>query len=217
VSEITAYPLCWPHGWRRSRSRSSAKFRDGIGGFVGPEGARQYKAAKRVEVGEGVARVLRELKTMGVPNWNVIISSELKLRNDGLPYSAQATAKLDPGVAVYWKDRSGSRRCMAIDRYDRIADNLAAIAATLDAMRAIERHGGAEILDRAFTGFAALPAPPPQDRPHEVLGVDERATREQIEYAYKRLAAQHHPDKGGSTDQMARINAARDAMLAERQ
>lgn len=48
---------------------------------------------------------------------------------------------------------------MAIDQYYRVEENLAAIAATLDAMRAIERHGGAQILDRASTGFAALQAP----------------------------------------------------------
>jgi hypothetical protein len=213
VSEITASPLCWPPGWRRCKSRATAKFRKGVGGWVGEEGQKTYKSAKRVEVGEGTTRVLRELSAMGVPAWNVIISSDLKLRADGLPYAVQATTHLDQGVAVYWKDRNGQRRCMAIDRYDRIADNLAAIAATLEAMRAIERHGGAEILDRAFTGFAALPAPASQDRPHEILGVDEGATPGEIEYAYKRLAAQHHPDKGGSTDQMARINAARDAML----
>lgn len=213
MGEITANPLCWPAGWRRTKSRSTAKFRDGVGGWRGEEGQRTYKAAGRVDVGEGTNRVLRELKAMGVPSWNVIISSDLKLRNDGLPYATQATAHLDPGVAVYWKDRNGQKRCMAIDRYDRIADNLAAIAATLDAMRAIERHGGAEILDRAFTGFAALPAPAAQQKPHEILGVDERASRSEIDYAYKRLAAQCHPDKGGSNDQMSRINTARDSML----
>jgi hypothetical protein len=149
---------------------------------------------------------------MGIESWNVVISSDLQLRNDGLPRSNQATGHLDQGAAVYWQDGQ-QRRCMAIDRYDRIADNLGAIAATLAAMRAIERHGGAEILDRAFTGFTALPAPAAQDKPHEVLGVDENASRSEIDYAYKRLAAQHHPDKGGSTEQMSRINTARDAML----
>lgn len=214
MTEITASPLCWPPGWRRSKSRTGAKFRKGVGGWVGEEGSKTYKSAKRVEVGEGTKRVLRELSAMGVPSWNVIISSDLKLRTDGLPFAVQATTHLDQGVAVYWKDRNGQRRCMAIDRYDRIADNLAAIAATLEAMRSIERHGGAEILDRAFTGFAALPAPAAQDAPHEVLGVSENATRGEIDYAYKRLAQQCHPDMGGSNEAMSRINTARDAMLA---
>lgn len=216
MSEITASPLCWPAGWRRTRSRTSAKFGKGISGtwIEGPNG-REYRkgSQKRLEVGDGVARVLGELKAMGIPSWNIIISSDLKLRNDGLPYSSQATAHIDAGVAVYWKDSKGQRRCMAIDRYDRIADNLAAIAATIEAMRAIERHGGAEILDRAFTGFAALPAPAVQDAPHEVLGVEPNASRSEIEYAYRRLAQQSHPDVGGSHDAMTRINTARDTML----
>jgi DnaJ-domain-containing protein 1 len=105
---------------------------------------------------------------------------------------------------------------MAIDHYSRLVDNIAALAATIEGMRAIQRHGGAEILDRAFTGFAALPAPPVQDQPHEILGVAENATEGEIQYAWRRLASQHHPDNGGNTDEMARINAARDALLAAR-
>jgi DnaJ-domain-containing protein 1 len=98
---------------------------------------------------------------------------------------------------------------MAIDRYDALADNLAAIAATLEAMRAIDRHGGAEILDRAFKGFVALPAP---EQPWNVLGVAMTATTGEIDEAYRRLAMQHHPDRGGDAAAMARINAAREAM-----
>jgi hypothetical protein len=216
MSEITASPLCWPAGWRRITSRTAAKFRSGVGGYVGEEGSRHYKAAARVSIGDGTKRVLAELKAMGVPSWNVIISSDLKLRADGLPYSVQSTSGVDPGVAVYWRDGNGQRRCMAIDRYDRIADNLAAIAATIEAMRAIERHGGATILDRAFMGFAALPAPAEQVKPHELLGVKETASREEIEYAYRRLAMQFHPDRGGSGEEMAKYNAARDALLGAR-
>ena len=37
-----------------------------------------------------------------------------------------------------------------------------------------------------------------------------------IEAAHKHLAAQAHPDKGGSTERMAAINAARDEGLKER-
>lgn len=149
---------------------------------------------------------------MGIAPSSIIISTDLKLRRDGLPFSDQPISKLDPGAAVYWRDGK-HQRCMAIDRYTRITDNLAAIAATIEAMRAIERHGGAEILDRAFTGFAALPAPAAQEAPHEILGVSEKASRDEINYAYRRLAQQCHPDTGGSHEQMTRINTARDQML----
>jgi hypothetical protein len=212
VSEITASPLCWPPGWRRCKSRTSAKFGKSVS--VKNTYSDGYHTSKReLSIEDGTRRILGELGRMGIASHKIIISSDLRLRNDGLPYSNQATSKLDPGVAVYWQDGS-QRRCMAIDRYDRIADNLAAIAATIEAMRAIERHGGAEILDRAFTGFAALPAPAAQDAPHEVLGVSENATAAEIDYAYRRLAQQCHPDVGGSHEAMTRINTARDAMLA---
>ena len=111
-------------------------------------------------------------------------------------------------MAVYWQETSGKRRVIAIDRYSRVADNLAAIAATLDAMRAISRHGGARILERAFTGFTALPAPGAAREWWEVLGVDKGATPEAIKAAYRSLASQHHPDKGGDAARMAEINEA---------
>lgn len=212
MSEITAYPLCWPHGWRRTPAHKRTRAR-----FVGkkssyPEGG-SWRPAQSLTIEQGITRLLDELERMGIQRSTVVISSDLRLRNDGLPYSSQATAKLDQGVAVYWRDGKQTR-AMAIDRYDRIADNLGAIAATVEAMRAIERHGGAEILDRAFTGFLALPNPARDELPHNVLGVSETANEAEIRYAYNRLAAQHHPDKaGGSSTQMARINAARDAML----
>lgn len=211
MTEITASPLCWPPGWRRTNNRTQAKFGKSIS--VKSQFSENYYTQKReLTIEQATRRVIEELGRMGVSTHKVIISSDLKLRNDGLPYSGQATSKLDPGVAVYWTD-SGRKRCMAIDRYTRIADNLAAIAATIEAMRAIERHGGAEILDRAFTGFAALPSPEQFNTPHGILGVEANATRTEIEYAYRRLAQQMHPDVGGTNDGMARINAARDAML----
>lgn len=49
-----------------------------------------------------------------------------------------------------------------------------------------------------------------------VLGVREDATRVEILAAWRDLARTNHPDAGGSTDDMARINAARDKALRAR-
>src|SRR5262245_21803888 len=92
---------------------------------------------------------------------NIVISSNVELRLDGLPKSGRRPPE-DPALAVYWTKRKGrslETRCMGVDRCDRVEHNLAAVAATLDAMRAIDRHGGDSILDRAFQGFTALPSP----------------------------------------------------------
>lgn len=201
----TAYPLTWPAGWKRTQPglRTRASFgRKGPGHTPGGWVGKQHLTIEQAK-----QRVLDELRRFGVPDYNVIISTNLRLRNDGYPISKQAQP-VDPGAAIYWK-KDKQARCMAIDRYDRVADNLAAIAATLEAMRAIERHGGAAILDRAFTGFAALAAP---EQPFQVLGVGANASKEEVERAYRLLALKHHPDRGGDEQHMARINQARDAM-----
>jgi hypothetical protein len=209
---IDSYPLTWPAGWKRiaAHQRTRAKFGKGIQQY-NSEGKPTWTRKTDLSISQALERVMTELRTMGVELSKVIISTNLELRNDGLPRSGQR-APTDPGVSVYWNVRGQKhQRCMAIDRYDRVQDNLAAIAATLNAMRAIERHGGAEILDRAFTGFAALPAP---EQPWQVLGVSSHASNDEVKDAYRRLVHEHHPDKGGDEQQMMRINAARDALLS---
>lgn len=202
-----AYPLAWPVGWRRCTARKRAQFKTGE---RRPD--RTYMSYKDISIAEGVKRVVDELSRLGVRRGDAIISTNLKVRLDGLPYSDQREPA-DPGVAVYWRRKDGEpMKVMAIDRYDRVADNLAAVAATLDAMRAIERHGGGEILERTFTGFEALP--PPRGWP-EILGIPPNATREQVNEAFRRLAGEHHPDRGGSHDRMSEISRARDEALKQ--
>jgi hypothetical protein len=215
--EVKAYPLNWPAGWPRKlpSQRTRAQFgRAGRGWTKDASGnATGWDGKKPLSVQDATTRILEELRRMGVSRDSIIISTNVVLRLDGLPRSDRGMPA-DPGVAVYWRERGRKEsRCMAIDRYDRVQDNLAAVAATLEAMRAIERHGGAEILDRAFTGFQALPAP---EQPFQVLGVGANASREEVERAYRLLASEHHPDKGGDENRMARINAARDALLEGR-
>lgn len=222
---IAAYPLQWPEGWKRTppHGRRVAKF--GRGESVRHDrgdGTSYYTDRKReLTVADGVGRVLAELARMGVRRDDVVVSTNVRTRLDGLPRSDQRKPE-DPGAAVYWTDPfdHGRRapRVMAIDRYTDVADNLAAIAATLEAMRAIERHGGAAILERAFTGFTALPAPGQTTARswREVLGVGEATvTAAGVEAAYKRGAMRVHPDRpGGSHEAMAELNRARDQALA---
>jgi hypothetical protein len=211
---INAYPLQWPVGWKRTppADRTWARFKK-AGRYAGYGDQKRYVSQRDLTIAEGRKRVLEQLARMGLTRDDVVISANLVLRMDGEPRSDQK-APADPGVAVYWQEASGARRVMAIDQYTLVQDNLAAIAATLDAMRAIERHGGAMILERAFTGFAALPAPGAKREWWEVLGIDRSATVEAIRGAYRVLASKHHPDKpGGSHEKMAELNAAQEAAL----
>jgi hypothetical protein len=207
----TAYPLAWPDGWPRtpSHQRKRASFgtteRKSYSHIDG-----HYLSKSRLSISDGIKRIRETLDRMGVDVANdMIVSTNLKLNMSGIPRGNQGEPA-DHGVAVYWQQPKKPMRVMAIDTYDRVADNLGAIAATLEAMRAIERHGGAVILDRAFTGFTALPAP----KNHwAILGLAPNASRDEIVRAWRVLIEQHHPDRGGSTERMAEINAARDAAL----
>lgn len=44
--------------------------------------------------------------------------------------------------------------------------------------------------------------------PYEVLGISHTATAEEIKTAYRICAKKNHPDHGGSTEEMQKINAA---------
>jgi len=194
MTEINNYPLQWPAGWKRtaSSSRQRAQFGKSKQSQHG-----NWRTKERLTVAEGIKRVLATLQKMNIPDYQVIISTNMAVRNDGLPYSGRKDPE-DPGAAVYWRPYGSSaetqHKCMAIDQYDRLADNLAAIAGTLDAMRAIERWGGADILDRAFQGFAALPEYASTGW-WTVLDVAREAQREIVERAYKVLRSRYHDDR----------------------
>jgi hypothetical protein len=204
MNEVQAYPLAWPTGWKRTAHRTAADF-----GTVQLLEGQTWKRKRELTIAEATGRVLDELRRMRVAQRDVIISTNLRLRNDGLPLSKQREPE-DPGVAVYWQ-LSGKGLVIAADCYTKIADNLAAVAATLDAMRSIKRHGGAAILERAFTGFAALPAPMTGQKPwRDVLGVafDER-DRKRIEECYRIRRGEAHPDRqGGNHDSFLAVQTA---------
>lgn len=205
---MTRYPLSWPAGWKRTppAQRRRARFTKGERKFN--SNGIGYTVQRDLTVAEGVRRVRIELERLGVVEGDAVISTNLPVRLDGLPRS-DAKRPADPGAAVYWQREGEAPRCMAIDVYDDVADNLAAIAATLEALRAIERHGGALVMERAFAGFDALPAPSARKTWREVLGLSPADGLEAARAAYRRLAAEAHPDRpSGSHDRMASINAA---------
>lgn len=201
------YPLAWPDGWGRSKSRKSANF--GRSEMVHREGASSYRQTKDLTMDDAVNRLAYELNRLGV---NVVddsvISTNLRLNMSGRPRADQGEPG-DPGVAVYFQKKAGPMRVIAIDAYNRVRDNIAAIAATLEAMRAIERHGGAQILERAFTGFDALPPPPD---PFKILGVTRSATKESVNAAWRaKVRAEAGPH--GSQNLLVELNVARDQVL----
>ena len=45
---------------------------------------------------------------------------------------------------------------------------------------------------------------------YQTLGVNENATQDEIKKAYRKLAVEHHPDKGGNEDTFKKISQAYD-------
>lgn len=213
---ITAFPLAWPPGWKRTPAGERAF---GQFGSTRQSSVGNWRSKQDITVAVATQRLRVGLDRMAVRGDDLVLSTNLKLRLDGLPRSDQAQPA-DPGAAVYWNDPwTSAPRCMAIDRYTKVEMNIAALAATIEAMRAIERHGGAIVLERAFTGFAALPAPIVAGMKRHWRDVlqfgDGAPTRDSITSRYRILASTAHPDKGGSTAAMSELNQARDDALKE--
>ena len=194
---VTAWPLCWPSGWKRAARRERARF-----------GAHTvYKA---------IQEVYHQVELLGVARGRVILSTNLALRLDGIPYSGQR-APQDPGAAVYFELRRGAPRVLACDRWDRVEHNLWALARHVDAMRAMERWGVGS-LEQAFAGFVGLPERAGQRAWWQTLGLDGPGghTLERVQAAYRARARVLHPDlPGGSTEAMAELNEAREVALRE--
>lgn len=160
----------------------------------------------------GAARdgLLREIQRMG--GTGVILSTNLPLRRDGLPY-ADAKTPEDSGVAVYFKYKK-KPMTLACDQYFRVSENARALAMTIEALRGIERWGASDLMERAFRGFTALPEKAGEYW-RDILGFEpeRKVSSDEVETAFRRLAHVAHPDKGGTLEQWQQlVNARENAM-----
>ena len=155
--------------------------------------------------------VENEVRLMG--GRSLIISSNVPLRKDGMPY-ASARPPEDPAVVVYF-DFQGQQVCVPCDRWTTVADNLQAIRKTIEAIRGIERWGTGEMISAVFQGFAALPE---QSKSGwwAVLNIRRDAPDKDVQAAYKRMAMQNHPDRGGDPDKFIQIQDAYNEWLQEK-
>lgn len=110
---------------------------------------------------------------------------------------------------------------MARDAFSRVEDNLRSLALAIEYLRGMERHGGAFMMDRAFTGFVALPSPGATSQPERPWRVvlnftdDQVISREDVQKQYRVMARFAHPDHGGTVEAFAELTRARDAALYE--
>lgn len=196
--EITqTFPLKWVDGRPRTAAPKTALWRH--------DGRPVTMTVAKRRLIDQVSAMTKPGKTWRVTN--MILSTNIELRRDGGARLDRRDPS-DTGVAFYF-DLDGKPHALACDRWDRVPDNVAAIAAHIEALRGQERWGVADIA-QAFAGHVALPAP---EQWWQVLGVPQTATAAEINAAYRSKAQTAHPDRGGSDAEMARLNAARDAGL----
>lgn len=140
---------------------------------------------------------------------NVVVSTNIALRRDGLPLAGQRTPD-DPGVAVYFTYKK-RQMCFACDRWRNIEDNMQAIARTIEALRGVARWGTGDMMEAAFNGFTALPSPEFGTAGwREILNFAATGpiTADALNLRWKHLRSVHHPDKGGDPHMFAQIKAA---------
>lgn len=139
----------------------------------------------------------------------VVISTNVALRLDGLPRGDRARPA-DVGAAVYFTLK-GKPCVLAADKWNRVEDNLSAIARHIEALRGQERWGVGSV-EQAFAGYTALPpsGSSPGTSWWNVLGCAHNAPLDVVKEAYRDAARKAHPDGGGSHDAMVAINAAWD-------
>jgi len=187
----TQFPLSWPESWPRATSPGKSQFKTSLTASIDnvQDSLRRFAADSGRKV-EGV-----------------LVSSNVSLMERN---------PKDSGVAVYFT-WDGISTCIAVDRYQRIEENLQAIHHVIEAERTKLRHGGLNLVRAAFRGYAALPPPSAATtRPWEVLGVKQGATADEIDSAFREKAKRAHPDAGGCHVEMAKLNAARVALLGKR-
>lgn len=227
-----AYPLTWPAGVVRTpqHQRKNSRFAK-ITNTATTTGS-TWRRRISLTVGEEIQLVRKEVQRIPGAE-GLVISTNLPTRNDGMPMASASPHGKDPGVAVYWAVRKRGRGAvpyvMPCDTYDAIADNLHAIALSVEAMRSLDRWGAVK-LEQAFAGFAALPpgagtGAPAQPPWREVIGgywpegegeLEGEELLALVKQRYRKAMEKAHPDKGeGDPDLAVRLNVAMEAAEAE--
>ena len=200
--QATFRPLgAWPGKQTPSYLRKRAPFRIGY--------------AERLELLE------HELSKLGAKEIVIQAQFEAKeIRQDGWPRSS-ARPK-GPSVIVSFKGTKGPLS-FPCDRYDSWEDNLYAIALSLEALRAVDRHGVTQNAEQ-YRGWQQLAAPAPENQSFttkQAAAVWLAKVAQTVDWttilvvgpafdaAYRAAAKKLHPDVGGSDEQFQRLQAAK--------
>jgi len=208
MSDIKRNPLTWPDNVSRT-----------------PPHQRMRPRFEERSLSVAADFVLEEINRLNERRYNyddqnVIISSNLRLKQDGTPYSGQVEPS-DTGVAVYFQlniFRNGKKFerpiVMTCDKWIKTAFNLYAIGKDIKAQRDRDRWGCTNY-EQAFRGYVAIPERCGGLPWWEELGVKSTAGRKEIEDAFKAKAKTEHPDKGGTHERWIKIQESFEQAMAQ--
>lgn len=182
--------LQWPPTRPRTARRKQGKFRtDG----------------SPISVAGAIRRLTDEIDRLG--GRNAHLSTDLETRLDGMPRSGAAEPR-DPGAVVFF-DLGKDSIVFCCDTYDRVAQNIAAMAAHIGAVRAQTRYG-VVTANEALRAFVALTDQSATDwRQILAFGGADTITRDTIVDRFRHLSKSCHPDTpDGSSERWSRLNSA---------
>lgn len=147
---------------------------------------------------------------------------EAELRRDGWPRAH--TQPRHPGATVVVPDSDHGRLSWSTDRYQAWRHNVRAIALSMQALRAADRHG--VMAGRQYAGFRELGAgdggeawQPSVDEAAQFLAHNSGCIgdawepllkrQELVDDAYRRAAKRLHPDVGGDPQAFQRLQTAK--------
>lgn len=120
-------------------------------------------------------------------------------------YDFPAPEKIGDRAATVRFELRGAPMVLSCRSQDNYRLNLRCLFYAVEAMRMNEKRG---IGDTMRDAYAQLAAPTGERSPWDVLQIPPDSPKEVAEASYKLLALMRHPDRGGSNEAMAELNAA---------
>lgn len=220
--DMTVGPIReWPGSMRAPMNREVARFKrpghfenDGRGG-------KKWIGQTPMPLSATLGDLDRELRHLKAKDAELLVAIDpTQFRNDGRPYANAKAAH--PGVILSFTIPKIGTVSYPCDKYTRWEDNLRAIAAALESLRLVERHGvvrhGQQY--RGFLAIEATAAPAgfamAQDALMFLAGVTGLPYADNtVSFMLRRAQQKTHPDRpGGDAAKFQRVSLA-EAKLRE--
>ena len=145
-----------------------------------------------------------EFEKWGVTEWTTNYPRGARLEG-------QNQSEEDRSVTLQYKKR-GKDISLTMSEQSRAIDNLRVLYLAIQSMRLNEKRGISEVLESAYLQLVA----PEVFDPYEILGIFSGSPLDVCEAVYKAKARAAHPDKGGSVEEMTKLNKAIEMIRKEK-